>query len=68
MHQDLQGLTDGSTWFSVGGAAVRNSNVYLNENLWSCFPLINTCDHGDSYEILVVEQEGGEGSKFVRHR
>lgn len=68
MHHDLQGINNEDAWFTVGGVAVRNSNIYIDENRWACFPLINTCDHGDNYELMVIEQEGDQGSKFIRHR
>ena len=67
MHHDLKGTQNANVRFT-SGANVRNSNVYLDENRWSCFPLIKTCDHGTNFELMVVEQEGEESSAFVRHR
>lgn len=65
MHHDLLEQATGNRFTS--GNDVRNKNVYIDENRWSCFPLINTCDHGDIYEFLVIQQTS-KAAVPTRHR
>ena len=56
-HHDMTGsLDDVANHKFTSGDAVRNTNIYLDENRWCCFPLIKTCDHGDNYEFMVIHQ------------
>ena len=66
MHHDMLGKTDHSNNFT-NCDIVRNSNCFIDENRWACFPLMKICDHGSSYEFMVIQQKKN-GDAIARYR
>lgn len=64
---------DGSKWLQLqhhdvasgtrfsSASDVINKACYISDDAWSCFPVMEQCDHGDSYEFLVVQQASPTG-------
>ena len=79
---EIMTLDDGSMWLQLSHQDLLNSNtelnkfpsisncqsscVFINDNCWSQYPRIKTCDHGTDYEFLVMHQE--QSGSFTKCR